>query len=171
MPIYEFYCPDCHRVFSFLSRSVNTQARPLCPRCRRRSLERQITLFSAPRRGRSEGSEEEGEGDLPVDEARMEQAMETLADDAESIDEDDPRQAVRMMRRFSDLTGLRFNEKMEEAMKRLEAGEDPEAIEADMGDMLDEEEPFELPGSEKKSRRRRIRRFGEPERDPTLYEL
>ena len=33
MPIYEFYCPHCHRVFNFLSRAVNTDKTPDCPQC------------------------------------------------------------------------------------------------------------------------------------------
>ena len=35
MPIYEFYCRDCHRVYSFLSRSVAPDRRPPCPKCGR----------------------------------------------------------------------------------------------------------------------------------------
>ena len=40
MPIYEFYCPDCHTVFSFFSSAVDTAASPACPRCSRPGLGR-----------------------------------------------------------------------------------------------------------------------------------
>ncbi len=43
MPVYEFYCPDCHTIFNFFSRRVNTAARPACPRCERPELERQVS--------------------------------------------------------------------------------------------------------------------------------
>jgi hypothetical protein len=33
---------------------------------------------------------------------------------------------------------------MEEALARMEAGEDPEQIAADMGDLLEGEDPFDL---------------------------
>lgn len=28
MPIYEFYCSDCHAIFNFLSRQMNISKRP-----------------------------------------------------------------------------------------------------------------------------------------------
>jgi hypothetical protein len=32
MPIYEFYCRDCHMVFNFFARRVNTTAQRACSR-------------------------------------------------------------------------------------------------------------------------------------------
>lgn len=166
MPIYEFFCPDCNTLFSFFSRKVNTAARPLCPRCRKRKLERQVSLFAHTGRATEGG----GADDLPVDDARMEKAMESLAAEAEGMNEDDPRQAARLMRRMSDMTGMEFGSGMSEALRRMESGEDPEKIEQDMGDVLEgEEEPFAAPGEESASRGgpRRPR----PKRDETLYEM
>jgi len=54
---------------------------------------------------------------------------------------------------------------MKEAMNRLEAGEDPEKVEEEMGDIL-EEDPFALP--EKKVVREKN---NAPFKDETLYEL
>jgi hypothetical protein len=49
----------------------------------------------------------------------------------------------------------------------MEAGEDPDAIEAEMGDLLEEDEPFLLPGKKgAKSTRRPA-----PTKDETLYDL
>src|SRR3972149_3048437 len=42
MPIYEFYCRPCHRVFSFLSRAVDTARTPSCPRCGAPELVRRV---------------------------------------------------------------------------------------------------------------------------------
>ncbi len=166
MPIYEFYCRHCHTVFNFLSRTVNTTKCPPCPKCKRR-LARQVSLFSMGGGGGEEGDDM----DLPIDESRMERAMESLAGDVERMNEDDPRQAAELMRKFSKMTGLELGGTMEEALERMEAGEDPEAVEAELGEAMDSEDPFVFPehgsaGGESAKRPR-----GEPRRDKTLYEM
>jgi len=104
--------------------------------------------------------------DLPVDDAKMEKAMKLLAREAEGIREDNPRQAANLVRKLSDVAGIGLGPGMEEALRRMEAGEDPEQVEAEMGDLLEEQEPFVI--GEKKGRRvKRVR----PLRDETLYEL
>jgi len=166
MPIYEFYCPRCHTIYSFWSKMVDTEKTPPCPKSDKHKLQRQVSSFAVVSGGKAES--DDGPDDLPIDETKMERAMETLASEAEGIDEEDPRAAARLMRKLSDMTGLEYGEGMEEALKRLEAGEDPDAIEAEMGDLLEgDEEPFVLPGA-KKGKGRRAR---PPKRDDTLYEM
>ena len=168
MPIYEFYCPECHTVFNFLSRSVNTTKRPPCPKCKRR-LQREVSLFAQTGRAREPGSELD---DLPIDESRMESAMESLAAEAEGINEDDPREAARLMRKFSDATGLEFGKGMEEALSRMEAGEDPDKVEEEMGDLMEGEDPFVLPGHKGGAGAgKRGAGRGKPRHDKTLYEM
>jgi len=162
MPIYEFYCEDCNTVFNFFSKSVNTKKRPNCPKCKGKKLERQMSTFA-----RISGAEEKGDmDDLPIDEAKMEKAMNLLAREAEGMNEEDPRQAANLMRKLSDVAGIGLGPGMEEALKRMEAGEDPEQIEAEMGDLLEEEEPFLLEGKKGPRGRRSL-----PKHDETLYEL
>lgn len=166
MPIYEFYCPDCHRIFSFLTRRVNTEKLPDCPKCARAGLERKASAFAIST-GRSEP-----EGDDPfvgMDEAKLERAMAALAAEAERMDENDPRQAAGMMRKLAEATGMPVGPGMEEAIRRMEAGEDPDAIEEQLGSMLDEED-F-LSGEGGASRLKRLRRKLPPSVDSTLYEL
>lgn len=94
--------------------------------------------------------------------------MESLASEAEGIDENDPRQAANMMRRLFDATGLPLGGGMEEALKRMESGEDPEKIENEMGDVF-EEDPF---GADPKRALANLRRrAAQPSVDSTLYEL
>ncbi len=167
MPIYEYYCRDCHRIFNFFSKTVSRQREAACPRCKRQPLERQISAFAMT--GRHKG-DDTGD-DFPIDDTRMEQAITALASDAERLDENNPRDAVKLMKKFSDMTGVEYGQSMEEAMQRMEAGEDMESVEADMGDALESEDsPFLLPGQKKGKARSRRARPG-PTRDPKLYDL
>ena len=167
MPMYEFYCARCHTIYTFWSKKVNTTGGPPCPHDVRHPLRRQVSGFAVVSAGGGKG--EEAGDDVPVDEARMEKAMETMASEAEGINEEDPRAAARLMRRLSDVAGVEYGDSMQEALRRLEAGEDPDAIEAEMGDVLgSEEDPFVLPGTKKGGRDRRRR---PPRRDETLYDM
>jgi putative FmdB family regulatory protein len=161
MPIYEFYCERCNTVFNFYSRSINTTKQPLCPRCRKETLKRFLSTFSVLR----DGSKGESEEPLPFDEQKMERAIGALAREADTIDEDDPRQAANVMRRLSEMAGLPLGKGMKEAIERMEAGENPDKIEEEMGDIL-EEDPFTL-----QDRRSQRVRYPVPSRDDTLYEL
>ena len=95
--------------------------------------------------------------------------MEELAREAEGIDEDNPRQMARMMRKLCEGAGMQIGGKMEEAVRRLEAGEDPEKIEEEMGDILDEEGP--LLDTSGGSLRGLSRKLKPPRVDETLYDL
>ncbi|MGQ9574089.1 MAG: FmdB family zinc ribbon protein [Thermoguttaceae bacterium] len=190
MPIYEFYCAECHRVYNFLSKTINTTKRPACPRCGRPRLQRRMSRFAVSRRPSQSAAPEDDQSDLPpgLDEAKMERAMEALAQQAEGMDEEDPRQMAHMMRKLFDTTGLPLGPGMEEAIRRMEAGEDPDKIEEELGDLLEQEDPFggagsegELkgepgqpapPGAKRRGSLRAIsRRLRPPEVDETLYDL
>jgi putative FmdB family regulatory protein len=163
MPIYEFYCNKCNTIFNFFSGSVNTDKKPDCPNCKRTRLERRMSTFSTLKNK----GENEDKGAMPdLDESKMEQAMSLLAREAEHMDENDPRQAANLMRKLSDMTGLNLGPGMEEALARMERGEDPEQIEADMGDLLEGEEPFDI-----KSRAVKYLKRPAPKIDDKLYYL
>jgi len=161
MPIYEFYCQKCHMIFNFFSKSINTEKRPQCPKCQTVKLERRLSLFATPR----DRGEMDEEGFPDMDESKMEKAMNLLAKEVEHVDEDDPRQAANLMRKLTDMTGMNLGSGMEEALSRMEAGEDPEKIEAEMGDII-EEEPF---GFKRKSVG--LSRNRPPKVDEKLYDL
>jgi putative FmdB family regulatory protein len=164
MPIYEFYCHKCNTVYNFFARSANTDKIPSCPKCKRIKLKRQMSIFAKV--SRSKGDEAPPDDMPAIDEARMEKAMAMLAGEAERINEDDPRQAANLMRKLSEATGLNLGSGMEEALRRMERGEDPEQIEAEMGDLLEGEEPFSFEQKGKKGAGK-----PKPQVDETLYDL
>jgi putative FmdB family regulatory protein len=161
LPIYEFYCKGCNTVYKFLSRKVNTDTIPDCPTCKDVKLNRKVSLF-APLSDRKEDSD----GMPPVDEGKMEKAMSMLVKEAGTMNEDDPRHAAQLMRKLTDATGLKMSGGMEEALSRMEKGEDPEKIEREMGDILESEDPFTAGGKGK-----RTQKHPGPYIDETLYEL
>ena len=94
MPIYEFYCRECHTIYNFFARSVNTEKIPKCPKGHRNKLQRQMSRFAISK-GRSESQTESDMSD--IDEAKMEQAMMQMAGDFENVNEEDPRAMASMM--------------------------------------------------------------------------
>lgn len=184
MPIYEFYCRDCHRIYNFLARRLNVEAAPACPRCGRPQLEKRLSRFAIGRR--RETATEDSAGASGGDDAAIESLLGELEQQAEHLDENDPRQMGRLMRQLCEKTGMPIDGPMAEALRRLEAGEDPDRIEEQMGDLLDalpddaapcEEPEPELPGrsartaGRKGSTRDWVRRLKPPETDDGLYEL
>ncbi len=163
MPIYEFYCKKCNTIYNFFSKSVNTNKIPMCPKCKKISLSRQMSVFAAI----TGAARDDADGDYltGLDESKMEKAIMQLAADAEKIKDDDPKAAAKLMRKLSDTTGLKLGDQFQEALRRLETGEDPDKIDAEMGDLLSSENPF----GEKHGRKRPVTR--KPHHDETLHDL
>lgn len=140
MPIYEYACPKCRVIFNFLSKRVNPEGSPTCPRCGNKSLSKQFSRFAMPRGLKEPDPNPEGPGDEPMpdlDNPRVERAMMELERDMEHLDENNPKHMAHMMRKMKDIMPPgAVPKELEVAIKRLEAGEDPEKIEADMGDLL-----------------------------------
>lgn len=136
MPVYEFLCLPCNRIYSFHSFKISPDKIPTCPKCGARDLRRVPSRFgiNAPRKttGASAGSDD-------VEDPRMEREMMRLAAELEHMDENDPRQMAAAVRRMTELAGEPVTPAMEEMIRRLEAGEDPEKVEEEMGDVLEEE--------------------------------
>jgi len=175
MPIYEFYSPDARKVYSFYARSLSyADKTPRCPDNPRYRMQKMISSFSAPSKRRSSSESQEASG-ASGDDARMEGMMAQMEREFSGMDENnpDPRQLARMMKSMSALTGEKMPEPMTEMIERMEKGEDPEKLEAEYGDVL---EDFGEPGSsgedagaaESKTRKRAQRPI---RRDPTLYEM
>src|SRR5882724_7815403 len=141
MPIYEFACPKCRVVFNFLSKRLNPERSPVCPKCGNKEMAKQVSAFAMPRgvKEPSAGGDaaDADEGMPDMDDPRVMRAMNELERDMEHLDENNPKHMAHMMRKMKDLMPPgAMPKEMDVAIKRLEAGEDPEKIEADMGDVL-----------------------------------
>ena len=115
MPVYEYKCQACgHRTNVRMSYKEYDHAKPTCTRCNSKSLERMI---SKVRIARSEDSR-----------------INSLTDPAGlgSVDENDPRSVGKFMRRMGNEMGEGMGPEFDEMVGRLESGEAPESIEADL---------------------------------------
>jgi putative FmdB family regulatory protein len=144
MPIYEYLCPVCNRVYSFFAKSFSVSKEPTCPKCGATDLRKMVSRFAVVRSAGGGSQPEKPTGESPgepdpFDDPRTEREMMRLLGDAEHMDENDPKQLGRLMRRMSEISGEPLEPEMEEAMRRLESGEDPDKIEEDMGDLFGDE--------------------------------
>lgn len=133
MPIYEYSCPDCRRIFQFLSKRLQPKRKPVCPKCGNKKLTKEISQFAALK-----GAAEPGPGP-DLDSPKMERFMREMERDMGRLDENNPRHMAHMMRKMQEaLPADMMPKEMNEAIRRLESGEDPEKIEADMGEVFDQ---------------------------------
>lgn len=163
MPIYEFFCKKCNTVYKFYSRTIDTETVPRCPVCKRVKLERVFSSFATLSGKTGEGR---GGGVPDIDESKLEKVMAMLEKESGAIDQDDPKQAAGLMRKLTDASGISLGPGMEEALARMESGEDPDKIEEEMGDLL-EGESLEF-GTKKRGKKKQD---GKPALDDKLYEL
>jgi putative FmdB family regulatory protein len=174
MPIYEFYCATCHTLFNFLSRRVGVKSAPACPRCHG-PLSREVSPFAHLKQRADPAAGNEADDAMGLDEARLEKMMAGMADQVEHLDDEnaDPRTIANVMRQAAHSGGMKFNPAVEEALARMERGEDPDALESEYGDALGAENPFVTDSTPGSSRWRDwMRRLtAGPRRDPTLYDL
>ena len=81
---------------------------------------------------------EADEGPMPdMNDPRVARAMAEMERDMATMDENNPKHMAHMMRKMKDIMPAgSVPKELDIAIKRLEAGEDPEKIEEDMGDVL-----------------------------------
>lgn len=142
MPIYEFACPKCRKIYSFLSKRVNPTHSPTCPKCGNKKLEKQLSRFAMTKglkdSAASGAAGEPSDDSMPdFDDPKVAAAMSEIERDLDHMDENNPKHMAHMMRKMRDVMPPgTVPKEMEDAIRRLEAGEDPEKIEEDMGDLL-----------------------------------
>lgn len=192
MPIYEYYCPDNHTIYQFFAKTVaQGQTIPRCPDDPNFRMRKLVSAFAITGKGRkqdeSKPAEQGGASDTanPAEDARMEAAMSAMEKEFSTVDENDPKAMARMMRRMSELTGEKIDGEMEEVVRKLEEGADPDSLEeqlggGDEGGGMDDPygegmgmgmggEPGPAPDPKEPRHRFKARRTA-PRRDPKLYD-
>ncbi len=189
MPIYEYYCPDNHTLYQFYAKTLAQGAlTPKCPDNAKYRMKKVVSAFAITSGGAKDEpaaappSAGAGGGD-PAEDARMEAAMGAMESEFSEVDENDPKAMARMMRRMSELTGEKIDGEMEEVVRKLEEGADPDSLEdqlgGDDGAGAGGDDPYgegmgpgadgAKPGPREQRHRFRIRRTP-PRRDPQLYD-
>ncbi len=176
MPIYEYYCPDNHTIYQFFAKTL-AQGRsvPKCPDNPRYKMRKIVSAFAVTGGGKEPeetSSTESAQAADPMEDARMEAAMGAMEREFAGVDENDPRAMGRMMRRMAELTGEKIDGEMEEVVRKLEEGADPESLDEQMGgadeDDLQPAAPAAAGLKDKRHRYRALHRRAR--RDPQLYD-
>ncbi|MES2694083.1 MAG: FmdB family transcriptional regulator [Verrucomicrobiota bacterium] len=191
MPIYEYYCPDNHTIYQFFAKTLaQGQSTPRCPANPKFRMKKVVSAFAITSGGggKNETADAPVSADAsdPMQDARTEAAMNAMETEFANVDENNPKEMGRMMRRLSELAGEKIDGEMEEVVRKLEEGTDPDSLEehfkADDGDGADESmggmdgmagmgsEGVEGAAGPKESKHRfRVKRAA-PRRDPQLYD-
>ena len=174
MPIYEFYSPETHKIYSFFARSLAHASKiPRCPDKPGAAMERMVSKFAVTGRAKEKSDMPAGDDMDP----RMERVMAEMERDMAGVDENnpDPRALDQMMRKMTEATGQKMPAEMEHMIRRLEAGEDPEKLEEEFCDAF---ENMDFPdgmggeGAEGGGSPGGVKARRKPaERDPALYEI
>jgi hypothetical protein len=150
MPIYEFVSRDTGKIYSFFAHSTSYAEKiPFCPDGKKFKMEKLISGFSIT--GGNEKQSEEAEKSDSIDpndpfsgmdSNQAEKVMRELEGAIGGMDEDnpDPKQMGHLMRKMSEITGESMDEPMEEVVRKLEEGADPNELEDKMGNFMGLEE-------------------------------
>ena len=184
MPIYEYYCPGNHTIYQFYAKTL-AQGRtiPRCPDDPKLPLRKLVSAFAVVSGGKKDESAAAAAPDAgnPAEDAKMEAAMGAMEKEFSGVDENDPRAMARMMRRMGEVTGEKLDGQMEEVVRKLEEGADPDSLEDQLGgDAPSEGDPYgdemgmggmgSPPKDPKEARHRFKARRLPPRRDPKLHD-
>jgi hypothetical protein len=207
MAIYEFYSPDTNKIYRFFAKTfAQKDIIPKCPDGDQFIMKKMLSSFGIAGKTRKSRDDESGDAGMggpgmdDLDDPRVASLMKEMEGAVEGMDEDnpDPRVMGNLMRKMGDAMGETFDPQMEEVVRKLEEGQDPETIEDQMDDFLGDEEgghgdemggmpgmggmggpgPDGAEGDEVKPKgrdirgesRRLLRKLRPPVRDPKLYE-
>ena len=178
MPIYEYYCSENHTIYQFYAKTLaQGKTIPKCPHNPAYRMEKMLSLFAVTG-GTPQGDEvppspsaaAPGES---AEDAKMEAAINAMEGEFAHVDENDPRAMGRMMRRMAEMTGEKIDENMEEIVRKLEEGSDPDALDEELGG----EAPCQMPdpalngANDSQEPRQRFRvPLRAPRRDAKLYD-
>ena len=144
MPIYEYYSPDTHKIYKFYATSISQKDEiPKCPDGDQHRMERSLSAFAIT--GKTRKSKKEGEkplsindDDIDMSDPRVQSLMKDMEKTVEGMDPDnpDPRAMGSLLRKMGDTMGEKFDDQMEEVVRKLEEGTDPDSLEQDLDGVL-----------------------------------
>ncbi len=148
MPFFEFYCPDNNKIYTFFARTKEqAESIPACPDNPDFRMVKMLSRFAIGKPAAASGDKPQAPG-LPgemgpdagpeIDERAMMSVMGEMESAMAGMDENnpDPKVLGRMMRRMAEVSGERLDGEMEEVVRKLEEGADPEALEEQFGDIM-----------------------------------
>ena len=144
MPIYEYYSPDTHKIYKFYATSISQKdVIPKCPDGDDHRMERSLSSFAIT--GRTRKSKKEGEkplsmddDDIDLNDHRVNALMKEMEKTVEGMDPEnpDPKVMGSLLRKMGNTMGERFDDQMEEVVRKLEEGTDPDTLEGDLDGVL-----------------------------------
>ena len=176
MPIYEFYSPSTNKIYTFFARSfAYADKMPRCPDGDGHAMEKLLSAFSVTggsKTGDDSAGDLPGGGDDPfsgMTNSQMDAAMHELEKTVGSMDEEnpDPRQMGQLMRKMAEMTGETMDEGMDEVIRRLEEGADPDELEDTMGDLLGEDDAADDEGGPEMMEEGAVKGRGRRSNSPT----
>ncbi len=188
MPIYEYYCPDNHTIYQFYAKTLAQGATtPRCPDNPKFRLQKMVSAFAITGGGAGdEAAEKKPAAGPSAEERRLDAAMDSMEREFSGLDENNPKDMARMMRRMSEVSGEKMEGQLEEVVRKLEEGADPDSLEDSLGPDLPGEDsgdpdaggmglnpdsPAPLAEKDPKEPRHRFKaRVAAPRRDPKLYD-
>lgn len=187
MPIYEFMSQNTGKIYSFFAHSPSYAEKiPFCPDGKKYKMEKVMSGFSitgqkeeAPEIPAGDSGDDPNDPFAGMDPGQAEKVMKELEGAMGGMDEDnpDPRQMGQLMRKMCEMTGETMDEPMEEVVRKLEEGADPDELEDRMGDFLGDEQPHDKTGGNDEdsmdSVKSRLKKLMKKKmvRDPKLYEF
>ena len=187
MPIYEFMSQNTGKIYSFFAHSPSYAEKiPFCPDGKKYKMEKVMSGFSitgqkeeAPEIPAGDSGDDPNDPFAGMDPGQAEKVMKELEGAMGGMDEDnpDPRQMGQLMRKMCEMTGETMDEPMEEVVRKLEEGADPDELEDRMGDFLGDEQPNDKTGGNEEdsmdSVKSRLKKLMKKKmvRDPKLYEF
>jgi hypothetical protein len=164
-------------VYQFYAKTL-AQGRtvPPCPDNPKYLMRKVVSSFAVTKGGKSEDAPAAPApvGGDAAEDARMEAAMGAMEQEFASVDENDPRAMGRMMRRMAELTGEKIDGEMEEVVRKLEEGAEPDTLEEALGGGAGDDPAGDgaghIPADPKEARHRFRARATAPRRDPKLYD-
>ena len=150
MPVYEYACHKCRKVYQFFSKTLSIPHEPVCPQCGGDGLERVLSSFAMFRGDRHKkdinmeglgGPNKTPQEDpfdrlSPSQRAAAEREMTQLLGQAESVSEENPRELGHLIERLTQITGFSDPE-LETAIRRLKDGDPLEKVDEDMAEYGD----------------------------------